>query len=200
MDSTQWALVIAALGILASPATAWLTYRWTNNSERARQSHELRLESARWEREDAARRLRRGEEAASELVTIIDRASIKLRASGGRVQAEFEPDYYEIRRLTLLLTDDATRSRMLNVADAVYFFHVGQQVEPDLDASSIAHAYTAAAHDVLRAYLLGRPCPETPRLARLIALIEEGGEWLADTVGEDGGPDPLGEPTAGTTT
>jgi hypothetical protein len=104
---------------------------------------------------------------------------------------DFEPSYHEIRRLANLITDDEVQRRIFEVADAVFYYQQAQAVAEGLGNSNIAYTYADAAHLVLRAYLQGRPCPATPRLERLTALIEEGGMYI-DAHLDDDGPDPLG--------
>jgi hypothetical protein len=116
-----------------------------------------------------------------------------MRSLGEYQQGQFKSYYHDIHRLALLLTDDEARDRMLDVASGLYFFEQARDVKRMLSHWTAAGACAHASHDVLRAYLLGRPVPPTPRLARLTALVDEGSRWLAHEL-EDEGPNPLDEP------
>lgn len=196
MDATSGALVVAALSVLATPLTAWLTYRWTRSTEEARWVHEGDTEAQRWNRQEESRRIQRGEDAARDLVKVVTQAALELRASGKYEQSAYAHYYHEIRGLSLMLTDDATRDRMLQIADAFYFWESAREATPFISHWTVGSTCSHAANEILHAYMLGRPCPPSPRLARLTALIEEGGEIIAKEIGEDLEPDPLAEPEA----
>lgn len=191
-DGTEiGALIVAAMAVASGPITARLTYDWTRKADADRWQRERAAEAERWQREDNARRVERGEAAAGEILTIVDKARLRLAGFERVGQMDFQPSYHEIRRLANLITDDEVQRRIFEVADAVFYYHQAQAVEKTLGDSNIAHTYAEAAHLVLRAYLQGRPCPATPRLARLTALIAEGGAYI-DARLDDDGPDPLG--------
>jgi len=201
------ALVVAAIGVASSPITAWLTYRWARKGEAERWTREREAEKDRWGRErdaeherwtrdDSARRVERGEKAAGEVLTVVDAARLQLQAQGPVSQKDFQPAYHEIRRLADLITDDETRDRLYEVASALFYYRQADRVTQFLTRWNVGHTITDAAHLVVRAYLKGEPCPATPRLERLSALIAEGAEEIADEIGEDVDPDPLDEAPA----
>lgn len=183
------ALIVAGIGVASAPITARLAYSWARRQDAERWQRERVAETDRWHRADDVRRIERGEAAAGQILTLVDQARLKLmRSKSG--QMEFEHTYHEIRRLANVLTDDVVQARIFEVADALFFYQQAEMDEPRLSRGNIAHAYAEAAHQVLRAYLLGRACPATPRLSRLTALIASGGErFLADSFDDD--PDPL---------
>ncbi len=198
------ALVVAAIGVASGPTTAWLTYRWSRRGEAERWSREREAETDRWDRErdaererwkreDSARRVERGEKAAGDLLTMVDGARLQLAAYGPVNQMDFQPAYHEIRRLADLITADAVRDRMYEVAEAVFYYRQAERVAQFLSRWNVGRTYADAAHLVVRAYLNGQPCPATPRLRRLSSLIAEGGAEIADEM-DDNEPDPLGPP------
>lgn len=196
------ALAVAAIGVASGPATAWLTSRWARKSEverwnrergaeKERWTRERHAEGERWKREDSARRVERGEKAAGELLTVVDAARLQLVEHGPVKPMDFQPTYHEIRRLADLITDDGVRDRLYEVAEAVFYYHQALMVEEGLSRWNVGRTYADAAHSVIRAYLKGKPCPATPRLARLTALIAEGAAQILEEIDEDL-PDPLG--------
>lgn len=198
------ALVVAAIGVASGPVTAWLTYRWARKgeaerwdrereAEKDRWGRERDAEQERWKREDSTRRVERGEKAAGELLTVVDASRLQLAAYGPVKQMDFQPAYHEIRRLADLITDDAVRDRMYEVAEAVFYYRQAERVSQFLSRWNVGRTYADAAHAVVRAYLKGQPCPETPRLTRLSSLIEEGGAEIAEEIDDDE-PDPLVPP------
>jgi hypothetical protein len=84
-----------------------------------------------------------------------------------------------------------TMDRLYEVAEAVFYYHQALMVEEGLSRWNVGRTYADAAHSVIRAYLKGKPCPATPRLARLTALIAEGAAQILEEIDEDL-PDPLG--------
>ena len=178
-------LVVAALGVGVSPYTARKSYEWSRNAD-----------DERSRRAEVARRVQRGEDAANEILTLADEAAMLMTGWTGKApgQEEFKGFHHAVRQKAELLTDDAVRSRMFDVANSLYYFGQAQEASyGQLSRWSIARAYQSAAHDVLRAYLHGRPCPDTPRLARLTDLIAKGGDLIAEQVDEEEA-DPLDEP------
>lgn len=200
MDTTQWALVVAALGVLVSPFTSWLTFLWSRSTERERWDREREADAARWDRDERRRRLLRGEDAAKEVLIAVDQAKLILehgsrKGEGETLQNRLEPVYHHIRQQADLLTDDEAQSRIAAIADNLYYYTQAMEAaHPFLSTWSIGHTCSDAAHAILRAYLHGRPLPETPRMARLQRLHDEGGERLAKEFADEF--DPLDEPLA----
>ena len=193
MDPTSGALAIAALSVIVTGITALVAPWWARKTERERWNNEREGEAVRWSRQEGNRRTQRGEDAALELIGVVDKAASQMRTMAKYQQSEFASFYRDIRRLSLLLTDDDARTRLLMVGDGLYFFNQIEGAVRNLSRWQAGEACAAAAHDVLRAYLLGRRIPPTPRLDRLSALINEGGRRLAVDIGEDQ-PDALDEP------
>jgi hypothetical protein len=195
MDATTGALVVAALSVIATPLTAWLTFRWTRTSERERWQREGEADLERWDRDERRRRVSRGEDAAKEILTAVDKAQIVLanaRKDGGSVTGGLQPTYHYIKQQAELLTDDEAQVRIAQIADNLYYHSQAQEIRPDLTLWAIGHTCSDAAHAILRAYLHGRPLPATPRMARLQKLHDNGGDYLGDVYGTD--DDPLDEP------
>jgi len=189
MDATTGALIVAALSVLATPVTAWLTFRWGREQERERLASELAAEEAKWQREERTRRVVRGEDAAGRLLELIDEATTGFKDD----QKEVYPTYIELRRRAELLTDDAARDRLFEVAECLYYAHQAKEANPRLMDYQIGNAAADAAHDVIRAYLHERPLPELRRLDRLVHFKNLGGELLSEMYDEEDYTDPLGD-------
>jgi len=190
MDATTGALIVAALSVIATPITAWLTFRWGRDQERERTAGERLAESDRWQREEVKRRQLRGEEAAGRLLEVIDDAAMVFTSNKAK-QEDLKPTYHEVRRLSELLTDDATRDKIFLVAKALYFFHSATMADQNLGQMAIGTAFSDAAHAVIRSYLLERPLPETPRFDRLLEIMEEGSQMYAEEMEDEDFYDPL---------
>jgi hypothetical protein len=190
MDATTGALIVAALSVLMTPVTAWLTFRWGRNQERERLASVRAADEARWQREERTRRVVRGEEAAGRLLELVDEATTNFKVD----QAGLYLTYIEMRRRAELLTDDATRDRLFQVADALYYAHQAVEAEPRLGGHQIGSTAASAAHAVIRAYLHERPLPDLPRLDRLRALKDKGGRIISESLDEEDWFDPLSEP------
>ena len=89
-------------------------------------------------------------------------------------QHDMKDTYTEVRRLAELLTDPSVRDRMFEVARGLYFFEPALEFNENLTRYNVAYVCSESAHSVLRAYLHDQPIPATPRLTRLLELIEEG--------------------------
>src|SRR5687767_3479561 len=126
MDATTGALIVAALSVIMSPITAWLTFRWGREQERERLASERAADEVRWQRDERTRRVVRGEEAAGRLLELVDEATADFKDE----QAAMHPTYIEMRRRAELLTDDATRDRLFQVADVLYYAHQARQADP----------------------------------------------------------------------
>lgn len=193
MDATAGALIVAALSVIATPITAWLTFRWGRDQERERLASERAAESERWDRDERKRRLLRGEEAALKLLEVVDDTALLFLDYKAR-QGDLKATYHEVRRLAELLTDDATRDKVFQVAEAIYYFNQAVKgSEGTLGQFGIANAFRDAAHGAIRAYLHDRPQPPTARFDRLIALMNEGSEMYEDETPDDW-YDPLADP------
>lgn len=187
VDPTVVALFVAALTIAASSFNIWLTYRWTRQQERERRTAESETDAAKWVREERKRRVLRGEDAAARLLELADEM-----AAMGDSQTEMRPKFVEMRRLAELLTDDATRDRLFDVASAYYFVHQALRVEPNLMTSYAYGTADSAAHAVIRAYLHERPLPDLPKFDRLLELQREGSEFMSEMMDDEDRYDPLG--------
>lgn len=191
-DTTTGALVVAALSVLVSPVTGWLTFQWTRQSEKERWERERGAESERYDREERKRRLLRGEEAAKEILTAVDRAQLVLYEADDEptpaVYAAIRPLLHQIRQQAAFLTDDEARSRILKIADNLYYTSYARDVAKNLSLGSIGYTCSRAAHALLHAYVHGGPMPATPRMDRLQALHDEGEGWVEERYGAD---DPL---------
>jgi len=195
LDNTTLALVVAGLGVLATPLTAWLTFRWTRASEKERWYRERDSDVERWEREERKRRLLRGEDAAKEILTAVDKAQIVLaRGEKSESSEQLRPLYHEIKQQAELLTDDHAQARIAEIADNILYNSQARELNQHLTLWTIGHTCSDAAHAILRAYLHGRPLPETPRMDRLQVLHKEGGAYLEDVY--DDYDDPLAEPVS----
>lgn len=187
-------LADALVGGAFALAVSFLTSLWNRQGEKERRAAELVAEKDRWDRQELARRTQRGEDAAKDILTTIDETRVLLADATKEerfgIQKELQPLYLRIQQQAELLTDDEARSRIVMVADNLYYFSQAQQVSQYLTAFNIAWTCSEAAHLVLRAYLHGQPIPATPRLDRLQALHVEGGELLSD-YHDDEPPDPL---------
>jgi hypothetical protein len=196
MDPTTGALLVAALGVLSGPVTAWLSFRWGREQERERRANERDADAERWQREERRRRVLRGEEAAGRLLEAIDNTGAQFATLGGKgaTQEALQPIYTEVRRLAELLTDDLVRDKMFQIASAIFYWEQATYINPNVGGYAVGRAVTEAGHDVLRAYLHERALPATERLDRLTALINDGGELRYGNIDPDelAELDPLG--------
>jgi hypothetical protein len=190
MDATTGALIVAALSVLMTPITAWLTFRWGREQERERLTSERAADEARWQREERTRRVVRGEEAAGRLLELVDEATTNFKDDQGALY----PTYIEMRRRAELLTDDAARDRLFQVADALYYAHQSMEAEPRLTSFRIGSTAANSAHAVIRAYLHQRPMPDLQRFDRLRALKDKGGQMIYKSLGDEDLFDPLADP------
>jgi hypothetical protein len=186
---------VAALAVIFAPLTARLTYKWTKAADDERWKRERDADSERWDREERKRRILRGEEAAKEVLTDVDRALLILtrtdRADDESIYDELRPVYHHIRQQAELLTDDEAQARILKVADNIYYHSQARELAPNVTRWVVGHTCSDTAHAILRAYLHGRPLPRTPRMERLQHLHDEGGELLEEIHESE---DPLAEP------
>ncbi len=193
MDTTIAALAVAALSVIATPITAWFTFRWTRNIDRERWQRDRDADAERWDRDELKRRVLRGEEAAKEILTDVDTAMVLL----AQAQAAGKPDsdlttpiYHHILQQAELLTDDEAQARIVQIASNLYYTGQTLEAHPDITLWTIGHTCSDAAHAILRAYLHGRPLPETRRMARLQRFHNAGAEQLAEIFADE---DPLEE-------
>ncbi|MEA2622761.1 MAG: hypothetical protein QOH61_1671 [Chloroflexota bacterium] len=200
VDTTTGALIVAALSVIATPLTAWLTFRWTRTTEAERSIREREGEREGYERAEKNRRLLRGEEAANDILAAVDDAQLVLSMAdregneGMALYDELRPLYHRIKQQSELLTDDESQRRIGQIADNLYYHSQARELNPNLGLGQIAYTCSEAAHMIVRAYLLGRPMPVTQRMDRLQQLHEEGEAFLREMHDDD--DDPLDEPTA----
>lgn len=89
MDATTGALVIAALSVIVTGVTAVVAPWWARKTERERWDNEREAEATRWARQEGTRRTQRGEDAALELIGVVDKAASQMRSLGKYQQSEF---------------------------------------------------------------------------------------------------------------
>jgi hypothetical protein len=193
MDATSGALLVAALSVVMTPLTAWFTFRWGRDQAREQMKDAREAEAERFSKQEEARRVQRGEQAAMDLIGVVDSAAAYMGAQPTYHQSEYASIYREIRRISLLLTDEGARDRMLGMADCFFFFSSTVHTARSLTHRQAGWVCAGAAHDILHEYLLGRPTPGTPRFDRLRHLVDEGSKYISHEIGEDE-PDDLDEP------
>lgn len=170
------ALIVAAISVATGPITARLAYGWSRKQDSDKWERERIAEKTRWDREDELRRKERGEKAALEILTLVSKARMMWALPSNQTdvkQADFASTYQDIRRLANELADEEVYARVLEVAEAIFYYPLATAAE-QITEWEISRDYEHAADQVLRAYLQGRPCPATPALARLVQLIDQG--------------------------
>ena len=183
---------VAALGLIFGPLTALITHRLTRQADEVRFAQERTAEADRWTKGQDTRRIQRGEEAANQILLLVDQAATSLDEDPSLKQKDYRNTYHDLKRLAESLTDDATRDRVLQIASVIYFhWNLDLLREYHVNARDVSHTFREATHAVIHAYLVGRPCPATPRLAKLSGLIDEAANYLDEMSADEAEPGPL---------
>jgi hypothetical protein len=176
------------LGGAVTLLVAFLTSLWGRQGDKERRADERQAEEDRWKRQEFARRKERGDAAASAILTTVDEMAILLGRGPEPGYEELEPFYLRIRQQSTLLLDEATRLKVREIADNLYYHSQAEDVDPALTRSQIAYVCSRAAADVMTAYLHDAPIPPMARFDKLTELHKEGGDLAAERYGDERDP------------